>query len=165
MPQLQQIATTYASQLFWLLLVFGFLYFGIAKAMLPKVGRVIESREAKIAGDLAEAQSAQTRASEAQVVKESTLAKARAEAQAAVGQATAKIQEENAQRLAALDSDLSVRLSAAEEQINAASTAASAELGKVAAAAAADVVTRLTGQAPSEDVIASAVSAARSRGA
>src|SRR3546814_14753563 len=79
MPQLQQIAETYASQLFWLLLVFGILYFGIARAMLPKVGRVIQSREAKIAGDLAEAQSAQTRASEAQTVQAATLAKAREE--------------------------------------------------------------------------------------
>src|SRR3546814_19685619 len=79
MPQLQQIAETYASQLFWLLLVFGILYFGIARAMLPKVGRVIQSREAQIAGDLAEAQSAQTRASEAQTVQAATLAKAREE--------------------------------------------------------------------------------------
>lgn len=151
MPQLQQIAETYASQLFWLLLVFGILYFGIARAMLPKVGRVIESREAKIAGDLAEAQSAQTRASEAQTVQAATLAKAREEAQGIVGAASARMQEESAARLAVLDEDLGKRISEAEAQIASAASAASAELDKVAAAAAADIVARLTGQQAGED--------------
>src|SRR3546814_14627614 len=111
MPQLQQIAESYASQLFWLLLVFGILYFGIARAMLPKVGRVIQSRKAKIAGDLAEAQSAQTRASEAQTVQAATLATARAEAQGTVGAATPRMQEESAATLAAPDDRVEERRS------------------------------------------------------
>ena len=165
MPQLQQIAATYASQLFWLLLVFGLLYFGIAKTMLPKIGRVIESREAKIAGDLAEAQSAQTRASEAQAVQEATLSKARAEAQALVGQASAKVQEEVASRLAVLDSELSVRLSDADTRIEAAVATASADLDNVAAAAANEIVARLTGQSSAEGGAAAAKSEAVSEGA
>ena len=40
MPQIQQLAATYASQIFWLLITFGLLYFGIARTMLPKVGKV-----------------------------------------------------------------------------------------------------------------------------
>lgn len=163
MPQLQQIAATYASQLFWLLLVFGFLYFGIAKAMLPKVGRVIESREAKIAKDLAEAQSAQTRASEAQAVQESTLATARGEAHTIVGQATAKAQNENTKLFASLDADLADRVAAAETRINAAASAASAELDKVAAEAAGDIVARLTGQTPTGEVLTSTVSELQSQ--
>src|SRR3546814_17625093 len=126
MPQLQQIAETYASQLFWLLLVFGILYFGIARAMLPKVGRVIQSREAKIAGDLAEAQSAQTRASEAQTVQAATLAKAREEAQGIVGAATARMPEESDARLAVLDEARGKRISEAEAQSDTAASAASA---------------------------------------
>src|SRR3546814_19110033 len=86
----------------------------IARAMLPKIGRVIQSREAKITADLAEAQSAQTRASEAQAIQQSTLAKARGEAQAVVAKATAKVQEENAGRLAVPDAGFSDRLPAAE---------------------------------------------------
>ena len=35
MPQIEQIAATYASQIFWLLVTFGILYFGIGKVMVP----------------------------------------------------------------------------------------------------------------------------------
>ncbi|NWP01118.1 ATPase, partial [Escherichia coli] len=47
MPQLSQIPEIYASQLFWLAIVFALIYFGIGKAMVPKIDR--------IAGDLAAA--------------------------------------------------------------------------------------------------------------
>src|SRR3546814_16069641 len=82
--------------------------------MLPKVGRVIQSREAKIAGDMAEAKSAQTRASEAQTVQAGTLAKAREEAEGLVGAATASMQEGSASRLAVLDEEQGKRISAEE---------------------------------------------------
>src|SRR3546814_19114709 len=98
--------------------------------MLPKVGRVIQSRKAKIAGDLAEAQSAQTRASEAQTVQAATLAKAREEAQGIVGAATARMQEESAARLAVLDEDLGKRISEAEAQIASAARSEERRVGK-----------------------------------
>lgn len=161
MPQLQQIAGTYASQLFWLLLVFGVLYFGIARAMLPKVGRIIESRETKIAGDLAEAQSAQTRASEAQALQQSTLGKARGEAQSLVADATASAQEDNGRRLAALDSELAAKLTAAEARISEASATAAAEVDRIASEAAADIVARLTRAAKADEGAAPAVSEAQ----
>jgi len=164
MPQLQQIAATYASQFFWLLLVFGFLYFGIARAMLPKVGRVIEGRQAKIAGDLAEAQSAQTRASEAQARQEATLARARGEAQSILGAANNEVSSETSARLAELDNALGSRLAEAEARIAAAREAATGELDRVADEAAADIVTRLTGQSPAPESVASAVADARGRG-
>ena len=55
MPQISQIAATYASQIFWLLVTFGILYFGIGKMMVPRVQGVMDLRESKIAQDLADA--------------------------------------------------------------------------------------------------------------
>ena len=43
MPQIAQILETYASQIFWLLIVFGLLYFGIAKGMLGIFTTAIQS--------------------------------------------------------------------------------------------------------------------------
>ena len=37
MPQIAQLAETYASQIFWLLLIFGFVYFVIGRGMVPRV--------------------------------------------------------------------------------------------------------------------------------
>ena len=36
MPQISQAASIYASQLFWLAIVFAAVYFGIGRAMVPK---------------------------------------------------------------------------------------------------------------------------------
>ena len=64
MPQLNQLALVAQSQLFWLLLVLAFLYFGIGKLMLPKVQSTVEARDRKIADDLAAAQAARAAADE-----------------------------------------------------------------------------------------------------
>ncbi|MBA4353454.1 MAG: ATPase, partial [Novosphingobium sp.] len=37
MPQIEQLATTYASQVFWLLVFFGIIFFVIGRGMVPKV--------------------------------------------------------------------------------------------------------------------------------
>lgn len=54
LPQLD--TSWYSSQIFWLLLVFGLLYFVVGKIIAPKIGGVIESRQAKIDNDLARAE-------------------------------------------------------------------------------------------------------------
>ena len=46
------------SQFFWLLLVLGLIYFGIGKAMLPKIQSTVDARDKRIADDLAAAQAA-----------------------------------------------------------------------------------------------------------
>ena len=56
MPQISQILETYASQFFWLLIVFGLIYFTIGKGMLPKIEANMDARDRKIADDLAAAE-------------------------------------------------------------------------------------------------------------
>ena len=58
MPQLNQLAEVALSQFFWLLLVLGLIYFGIGKAMLPKIQSTVDLREKRIADDLAAAEAA-----------------------------------------------------------------------------------------------------------
>ena len=56
MPQIDQLSESWylASQLFWLVLVFGAIFFLIGRGMLPKIEATVDGRDAKIAGDLAE---------------------------------------------------------------------------------------------------------------
>ena len=42
MPQIVQLPLIFASQLFWLVVVFGIIYFIIAKGMVPKIQGVSE---------------------------------------------------------------------------------------------------------------------------
>ena len=53
MPQLDP--TYWASQAFWLILVFSILYLSISKFYLPKIKKNLDDRESKIKEDLDEA--------------------------------------------------------------------------------------------------------------
>ena len=64
MPQIEQLPTIFFSQLFWLALVFGFIFFVIGRGMLPKIQGTVELRDAKIAEDLERAQAARAEAEE-----------------------------------------------------------------------------------------------------
>ena len=52
--QIAQLAETYSSQIFWLLVFFGFTFMVIGRGMVPRVMATVSSREAQVAGDLDE---------------------------------------------------------------------------------------------------------------
>lgn len=54
MPQFDIV--TYASQLFWLVIVFGFLYYFIAQFVSPKAEQIFKNRQDSIENDISEAE-------------------------------------------------------------------------------------------------------------
>ena len=50
MPQLSQLSEVFLSQLFWLAVALGFIFFVIARGMVPKIHATVEERESKIQG-------------------------------------------------------------------------------------------------------------------
>ena len=58
MPQISQAGEIYASQFFWLAVVFLLIYIGIGKAMVPRVERVMDTRTHRIEADIAAAEAA-----------------------------------------------------------------------------------------------------------
>src|SRR6187455_3255003 len=62
MPQLSQLSEVILSQLFWLAITLGFIYFVIGRGMLPKIQSTVEKRDTRIAEDLAAAEAARTEA-------------------------------------------------------------------------------------------------------
>jgi F-type H+-transporting ATPase subunit b len=90
MPQISQILETYASQFFWLLIVFGLIYFTIGHGMLPKIEASMDARDRKIADDLAAAERARAEADNLGDSGAADLTAARTEAQAKSSAAKAK---------------------------------------------------------------------------
>ena len=45
MPQINQLSEIFFSQLFWLLVVFGIIYFGIGRGMVPKIQSTVDARD------------------------------------------------------------------------------------------------------------------------
>ncbi len=145
MPQIEQIATTLTSQVFWLLLFFGLTFALVGLGMVPKILGTVEMRDAQIAGDLAAAQAARDAADGEEAAWRSRENANRAAAQAVIGEAKAKGAAANAAKLAAAQARLDTRLAEAETAIDAARNSAMAEIEGVAADAARDIVARVAG--------------------
>ncbi len=145
MPQISQILETYASQFFWLLIVFGLLYFGIGRAMLPRIEATVDARDAKIAGDLAAAEKARAEAVDLEGAWQAELTQTRSAAQAEAQKAKAKAQKDAEGRLAKADAEIAEKSAKAEASIAKARKTALAGIDAVAADAAQDIVAKVSG--------------------
>lgn len=152
MPQLDFGNPWTIAQVVWMLIIFGALYYVMARYALPQVESVLEARRARIEGDLESAQAAKQRADAAMADHQAATAKARAEAQSAVAAATQKAQAEAAQRAEALNAKLAAQIEAAETQIASARDNAMGALRQVATDTADALVSRLIGRSDSAAV-------------
>jgi F-type H+-transporting ATPase subunit b len=157
MPQIDQIAEIYASQLFWLVVVFALLYFGIGKAIVPKIQRTVDDRDARIRGDLAAADAARAEADAADASYNAGLAASRAKGAAAIAAAKAKAIAETEERVAHADIGIATRLAHAEKILGEAREKAIGEIEVVAVEAAQQIVERVTGRAVDHAAAADAV--------
>lgn len=164
MPQINQLADVLYSQLFWLLLTLAVIYFGIGRAMLPKIQSTMEARDRRIADDLAAAEAARRAADAIEEAYRARMADSRAEALKVTG--TAKQDSARATEGRVVEADAAIRnkIEAAESQLRAAAEAAMADIENVAAEAAKDMVARLAGVSVSKADAAEAVKAAMAHG-
>lgn len=145
MPQLDQLADVALSQLFWLLLVLGVIYFGIGKGMLPKIQSTVDLREKKIADDLAAAEAARAAADESEAAYRERTDASRAEA----AKLTAAAKDESAlateKKLAKADTAIAAKIEKAEAAIRAARESAIAEIEDLAAELTRDITGKVAG--------------------
>lgn len=159
MPQLA--VETFASQIVWLLITFVVLYLIMARAVIPRVGGILEDREARIRGDLDKAEALRADTDKAIADYEERLAEARTRANEIVAEMKSELAAENDERRRQIEAEIAERTAAAETQIAEQRRAALASLDDVARAAAASVVEKLAGQAVDEARITGAVAEAK----
>jgi F-type H+-transporting ATPase subunit b len=143
MPQLE--VHWFASQIFWLVLMFCLLYWLFSRKALPRLTEVLDARQARIARDLEEAQRQRAEAEEALARYEQEIGAAREEAQTLLSQAFSRLQDQEAQRQKELDEKLANLLSQAEASIAEAKAKALKDLEEAAATAAQAAIERLIG--------------------
>ncbi|PIL20349.1 hypothetical protein P775_10390 [Puniceibacterium antarcticum] len=80
MPQLD--FSTWANQIFWLLVALIVIYLVLSRVALPRIAAVLAERQGTISNDIARAEDLKRQASEAEAAYEQALKDARAEAQA-----------------------------------------------------------------------------------
>lgn len=164
MPQISQLAATYASQIFWLLLTFGIVFFVVGRVMLPKVQRTIDSRDQSISADLAAASRARDEADKAEEAWRQRDLANREKAQAIVAEARAQAARASEAILRAAGEEQAAKVAAGEAAIRTATARVLGEIETVAAEAAQDIVARVSGTQVSVDEARSAVKAVIAHG-
>jgi F-type H+-transporting ATPase subunit b len=159
MPQLNPL--DWAPQLIWLAITFSILYLLMKYVALPRIGSVIDMRQARIKGDIEAADKLRRETQEAIAAYEQALAEAKARAHAIAQEGRAKLNAEVAAERASLEKELAGKQAEAEARIEAAKKAALKDVSVVAAETATEIVQRLIGVAPSKPEAASAVEAVR----
>ena len=145
MPQIEQIAATLSSQVFWLMVFFGLTFVLVGLGMVPKIMGTVDLRDQQIAADLAAAQAARDAADSEEAVWRKRENANRATAQALIAEAKAKAAATSAAKMADTQAALDIRLAEAEAGIAAARNSALSEIENVAADAARDIVARIAG--------------------
>jgi F-type H+-transporting ATPase subunit b len=143
MPQLE--VQWFASQIFWLGVMFSLLYWLFTRKALPRVTDVLEARHARIAKDLEEAQRQRAEAEEALARYEQEIEAAREQARMLLSETVSRLQDQEALRQKELDEKLAKLLSEAERSIAKAKAGALKELEEAAATAAQAATERLIG--------------------
>jgi F-type H+-transporting ATPase subunit b len=143
MPQIAQLPEIWSSQLFWLLVIFGLVYFVIGRGMVPKVMDTVGLRDKQIADDLAAAQAARDAADETEEAWRKRENANREAAQALVAEAKSKAQAATESKLAEVQAAIDTQLADAEARIDASRAEAAGEIETVAAEAAQDIAARL----------------------
>lgn len=151
---------TFASQLLWLALTFGLLYWLVSTRIAPRIGSILEVRRDRIQADLAEAERARAETDAAVAAYEQALAEAKSKAGAIAAETRAKVSKELDARRQAAEAGLANKLAAAEADIAAIKAKALAEVDTIATDTTEAIVSSLIGSG-SRDEAATAVAAVR----
>lgn len=143
LPQLE--IDLFASQIFWLLLTFAFLYMMMARVALPRIAGVLEDRRDKIADDLDKAEELNAQAQAAIEAYEKALAEARSRAHAIAQDTRDQIKAEAEAQRAETETRLNRKLEEAEARITETKERALSNVREVASETAAAIVNRVIG--------------------
>ena len=157
MPQIDQLADTYTSQIFWLLVFFAITFFVVGRGMVPRVLDTMDKRSKQIADDISAAQAARDQADKEEEAWRTRENENRARAQALISEAKAEAAAKSEKKMAAAQKRLDKKLDEADARIAEARESALGEIEALATEAAQDIVVQLAGIKVSRPVANAAV--------
>lgn len=153
--------STWSSQIFWLVVTFGLLYFVLAKFILPRIGEGINERGDRIADDLDAASRMQKEAEQAGVTYERMLADAKAKAHNIAETTRKSVDEDIEKEVESAEAEFASKQAAADDRINSIRSSALAKIDTVAADTVGAIVEKVGNIKPTAAQIKSAVAAAK----
>lgn len=150
-------SSTFASQLLWLAIFFGLLYWLMSKVVLPRITAIIEARRNHIESELATARMLQEQTTASIQAYEKALADARGQAQTIALETRATFNAEVESERKALEDTLNKKLASAESRIANSRAKAMGEVKTIAGDAAASIVEQLLGTKVTKAAVAKAL--------
>lgn len=141
---------TFLSQLIWLALAFGLLYYLMDKIALPRIQSILHDRANRLSADLDEAQRMKAEADAAGAAYEKSLADAQAKAREIAQGTRNALSSEAETKRKALETQLNEKIAASEATIRARTAEAMGNVRGIASDTASAIVERLTGHAPDQ---------------
>jgi len=143
-------ASTFASQILWLVICFGALYLVISRIAIPRIGGIITKRRGTIEGDLAEADRLRKSTDKAIADYEAALTAARQKAHGIAEETRSGVKAELDAKRAKVEAELANKVSAAEAGIQKSKLEALGHVDDIAADTAVALVSQLTGSVTTE---------------
>lgn len=141
LPQLDP--STFASQIFWLLIIFTILYFFFSKKTLPEISGIMQNRQERIQTDLDSAETLRSEVEAVHTAYEDSLSGARAQASKCYADAESTIQKKSEERMDDLRERTEREIKALEEKISASTKEVMGDMEKIAATIAADAAEKI----------------------
>jgi F-type H+-transporting ATPase subunit b len=154
-------ASTFPSQILWIAITFGLFYLFLKRFIMPRLGGILEVREARIAQDIAQANKMKGDADAAVAAYEQELATARANATAIGQKASDDAKAEADAKRKSIEEGLGQKLAEAEARVAKIKDTAMQDVGAIAEETASAIVSALGGKSAKADV-AAAVKSVRS---
>lgn len=139
----------FPSQIFWLAITFGILYFFFARITLPRIAGTLEARQEKIAADMAEAERLTQSAQATREDFERELAKAQSKAAASIRAIDDKVKEKTNDLLYSFRTKFTAEIARAEFDLARERDRLGKELNDMAAETAAHAASKIL-QAPAD---------------
>ena len=160
MPQFDP--SSFASQVFWLIVLFAILYRVLTTLVLPRMTATLELRQRTVSDNLERAEAAKAEAEEVLAAYEKSLADARSQAHETLKAAQDAINEESARREKVQADEIAAKVADAEKRIAAAAEEARAAVGEAVAEVTAELVAGISGRKPTDKQVNDAVAGAQS---
>ena len=155
MPQLDP--TYWASQAFWLIIVFSILYISIAKFYLPKIKKNLDDRENKIKEDLDEANSLKTLSEKKLNDYENVLESSKKEVSKILLESKNKLDKDIQKKKEAMEKEIEVEISKAQKEILVLKQDSIDSINSISQEIASNIIEKMSGDKLNESSVKAAV--------
>ena len=156
MPQLNP--EFWASQIFWLVLIFGSLYILLSKLILPKISDNLEARKSQISENIEDAEKKRQQSDQKLKDYEKIISEAKIEAKNIYNQAREKILKDINIKKESLEKEIDEEINKAEEEILDLKKKSPSKINKIAIETSADIINQLIGVNANNSSISAIVS-------